>query len=110
MTEEVRVVDPVTGGCKGRKQTELGFIDPLALMELAKVASMGAEKYEPFNFLRGYQWSLSYNALQRHLMAFWSGEDIDTESGLPHLAHAAWHCLALTAFELRKRGTDDRPV
>lgn len=107
--EEVRVIDPETGGAKNRKNIELGFVDPIALMELGKVASMGSRKYEPFNYLKGFAWSLSYNALQRHLMQFWSGEDTDEESGLSHLSHAAFHCLALLSFVQRELGTDDRP-
>ena len=107
---EVRVVDPKTGGVKGSKQAQLGAMDPLAIMEIAKVAGMGAVKYDRYNFLRGYRWSLSYDACQRHLHAFWGGEDLDEESGLYHLAHAAWHCLCLIAFSIRKRGTDDRPT
>ena len=106
--DEVRVTDPVTGGEKGQKQAQLGGIDPLALLELAKVAGYGNTKYERYNFAKGYKWSLSYDALQRHLMAFWSGEDKDTESGLYHVAQASWHCLALLSFLLREKGTDDR--
>ena len=106
--DEVRVVDPTTGGIKGQKDCQLGAVDPLALWEVGNVAGFGGVKYARYNFAKGYKWSLSYDALQRHLMAFWGGEDIDTESGLPHVAHAAWHCLALLTFSLRHRGTDDR--
>lgn len=107
---EIRVTDPTTGGEKGQKIAQLGAIDPGALMELAKVAGFGASKYARYNFLKGYDWSLSYDALQRHLHQFWSGEDVDAESGFSHLGHAAWHCLALLAFMQRNAGTDDRPV
>jgi hypothetical protein len=72
------------------------------------VAGMGEEKYDRFNFLKGYKWSLSIDALFRHLLAFLRGEDNDEESGLPHLAHAAWHAHALTGFQQRGIGTDDR--
>lgn len=105
---EVRVVDPVTGGMKGQKLTQMGALDPKALIEVGKVAGYGGIKYERYNFCKGYKWSLSYDALQRHLMAFWDGEDIDPESGLRHLAAAAWHCLALLTFSIRGKGTDDR--
>jgi hypothetical protein len=71
---------------------------------------MGAEKYDRYNYLKGYDWHLSYDAAQRHAQAFWSGEDLDEESGLPHTAHAAWHFNALTSFLVRGRGTDDRPT
>jgi hypothetical protein len=109
MRKEVRVTDPETGGQKGSKLETLGFVDPLALLELARVAGFGAKKYAPFNYLRGFVWSLSYNALQRHILLFMSGEDRDSESGRLHMAHAAWHCLALLSFSIRQLGTDDRP-
>lgn len=103
-----RVVS-ATGGAKGKKGARLGDLDPLALLKVAEVAGYGADKYqERLNYMRGYDWSLCFDALQRHALAFWGGEDLDPESGLPHLAHAAWHCLALLAFSARDLGTDDR--
>jgi hypothetical protein len=106
---ELRQTDETTGGQKGAKLAQLGALDPKALYTVAEVAGFGANKYAAFNFLRGYSWALNYDAMQRHLMQWWAGEDNDSESGLPHLAHAAWHCLALLAFVIRGRGTDDRP-
>lgn len=108
MSDEVRITDPSTGGQKGKKRAQLSAIDPASVLLVAEVAGFGAEKYERLNFVKGYSWSLSYDALQRHLHAFWGGEDNDPESGLPHLAHAAWHALALLTFSKRSRGTDDR--
>lgn len=104
---EERVVS-ATGGEKGRKVEELASLDPKALRTLAKVSGFGARKYDAFNYLKGYDWTLSLNALLRHVMAFAEGEDLDPESGLPHTAHAAWHGLALTSFVERGLGTDDR--
>jgi Domain of unknown function (DUF5664)/Domain of unknown function (DUF4406) len=101
-------VTSATGGQKGRKLAELGGIDPQALLTLAEISGMGARKYSAFNYLLGYDWSLSFNAMQRHMLTFWAGQDNDDESGLPHVAHAAWHCLALLAFLQRDIGTDDR--
>jgi hypothetical protein len=106
---EVIVTDPRTGGKKGEKLAQLGAVDPAALLELAKVAGYGGRKYEErMNFLKGYKWSLSIDALFRHLLAFTNGEELDPESGLSHMGHAAWHCLALVSFARRNLGTDDR--
>jgi hypothetical protein len=106
-TGEVRVVS-ATGGAKGKKLAQLGALDPASLMEVAKIAGFGSTKYARMNFVLGYDWSLSYDAMQRHLHAFWNGDDYDDESGLYHIAHAAWHCLALLTFLMRDLGTDDR--
>lgn len=97
-----------SGARKGTKMSQIGFIDPVALYELGKVAGLGIEKYDKYNYLKGYDWSLSYNACMRHLQQMWSGEDYDKESGLPHATHAAWHALALTSFMMRNLGNDDR--
>lgn len=109
-TSEVRIVDPKTGGEKASKPAQLGTnIDPLALLVLGEVGPVGVQKYAPWNYLNGFDWGLSYNALQRHVNLFWAGEDKDDESGIRHMAHAAWHSLCLVSFDLRKLGTDSRP-
>ena len=108
VSDEVRITDPVTGGQKGQKLAQLGAIDPLALQRLAEVAGYGGIKYDRMNYMKGYRWSLSMDALMRHALALWNGEDIDPESGLPHGAHLAWHGLALVSFMERGLGTDDR--
>lgn len=107
--EEVRVTDPDTGAQKGKKQAQMDALDPKSLLEVAKVAGFGAEKYDRLNFMKGYDWSLSYAALMRHLLAWYSGEDNDPESGLSHLAHACWHSLALLSFSRVAPNKDDRP-
>lgn len=104
---EVRVTSE-TGGQKGQKPARMGSLDPWALLQVAEVAGFGEAKYARLNYMKGYEWHLNYDAMQRHLGLFWSGQDLDEESGLPHLAHAAWHCLALLAFMHHGLGTDTR--
>jgi dATP/dGTP diphosphohydrolase len=109
-TSEFRIIDPLTGGEKGRKLARTDLLPPDALLSIAEHYGRGALKYEDRNWERGYAWSLSYGALLRHLFAWWGGEDIDAETGSSHLAAVGWHALALIAFETREVGTDDRPV
>lgn len=97
-----------TGGQKGRKPARMDLIPPGPLLELSKVYGFGATKYDDHNYIKGYDWSLSYGAMQRHLMAWLSGEDVDPESGRLHLGHAAWHCFCLMVFYQEGLGTDDR--
>lgn len=40
-----------------------------------------------------------FNACHRHLSAWWTGETVDGESGLPHLAHAVCCLLFLMWFD-----------
>lgn len=106
---EVRVVDPVTGGQKGSKLERYDLMPWDSLDTVARTYGRGAEKYPARNWEKGYAWSLSAAALGRHYSAFMRGEWFDPESGLPHLAHAAWHCLTLLAFKSRGLGTNDIP-
>jgi hypothetical protein len=107
-TTEVRFTDPETGGQKGQKPEEYAFIPSHPLAEVARVYGMGAEKYEPWNWAKGYPWRLSYSALYRHIEAHRRGESVDPDSGFSHLAHAAFHLFTLMEFERLGLGTDDR--
>lgn len=108
MTEQ-RITNNKTGGEKGSKEERFELLPWDQLGKLAKHYAAGAEKYAANNWRKGYDWSLSYGALQRHLAAFWSGEEIDEETGSPHLAAAAFHCFALMLFMDEHRDLDDRP-
>lgn len=102
------IVTSASGGQKGQKLERFALIPVVPLAEIARVYGYGATKYTPNNWRRGYEWSLSKDALNRHIESFWSGESIDQESGRHHLAHAAFHLLTLMEFELRNSGIDDR--
>lgn len=104
---EVRTVS-ATGGEKGVKDVQLHALPRVAAEELGRVYAFGAAKYADYNFRKGYEWSKSWDAAMRHLLAFWDGEDLDPESGLPHLAHAMWHCASLLSFATEHPGFDDR--
>ncbi len=108
LPEETVVEDPNTGGKKGKKPEEYAYIPVDALAQVARVYGFGAEKYEPWNWAKGYRWSLSLSALLRHIEAFRRGEYLDPESGLPHLAHATFHLFTLMEFHEKELGTDDR--
>lgn len=84
------------------------LLPPDALIEIAKVFTMGAEKYADRNWERGMDWGRIYAATMRHLSAFWAGEDIDSEWGYSHLAHAGCSILMLLATYMRNIGTDSR--
>lgn len=85
------------------------LIPPEIEEAIAQVLTFGAIKYGQRNWELGMKWGRPYAALRRHMAAWWSGEDNDPETGMPHTWHAAC-CLAfIVAFEARGVGTDDRP-
>lgn len=87
------------------------LVPPEAMADFVRVLTYGAKKYADRNWEKGIHYSRVYAALQRHLHAFWAGEDTDPESGLPHLAHAACCVMFLATYAARQmKGFDDRPV
>lgn len=109
---EERVVNSATGGEKGSKLARFDLIPADALAEVAKHFGRGARKYADRNWERGYDWGLSFAALQRHAWAWQGGEDVDEETGSNHLVAVAWHALALLHFALNPEQyaeLDNRP-
>lgn len=85
------------------------LLPPEFLRDTARVLAFGAQKYGANNWCAGADWSRYFGAMQRHLWAWWAGQDTDAETGISHLAHAAC-CLAfLMAYHERDIGHDDRP-
>lgn len=91
---------------KGKLRMDL--LPVRSLVQVAQVYTYGAEKYAPNNWRKGMAWSRIYAAILRHLFRFWGGEDLDSESGLPHLAHAAFGVLTLLDYGLTHLEYDDR--
>jgi hypothetical protein len=74
-----------------------------SLEEISKVLTFGAKKYAPNN------WKFVENpveryeaAMLRHISAYKQGELLDSETGLPHLAHAACCLMFLISFTTKE--------
>lgn len=58
-----------------------------ALKDMVAVMEFGASKYERNNWQKGFPKEKLLDSLLRHVDAFYSGEDVDPESGLSHVGH-----------------------
>jgi hypothetical protein len=106
--KEIRMVSS-TGAEKGSKLARFDLIPAEPLRILAEHYGRGSLKYADRNWEAGYDWSLSFAALNRHLWAFWGGEDIDPETGSPHMAAVAWHAFTLLEYMRTHPEFDNRP-
>ena len=104
---ETRVTSS-TGASKGTKEERFDLIPVPALTQLARLYGKGAVKYAAHNWRLGYDWSKSYAAAQRHMNAFWAGEDVDPETQVPHVINAAFHMFALSTYITEHPEFDDR--
>lgn len=77
------------------------------MTEVAKVMTFGAKKYNAHNWRGGFKYSRLIAAILRHVFAYNSGEKLDPETGLSHLAHAACGIMFLLEFEKTGAGEDD---
>lgn len=89
-------------------KVRMELLPPAALEQVAKVFTYGARKYSEENYLLGTNYRRYCGAVLRHTWAFMRGEDMDPESGLSHLAHAACNCLMLLELLRVNTGKDDR--
>lgn len=94
----------------GNKKLDLSLVPPSAIVALAEAFRDGEKKYSRFNWRKSkVPASVYYAALQRHMCAWYDGEDYDPESNVNHLAHAM-ACLAiLVDASLCDTLADDRP-
>lgn len=77
----------------------MALVPPSLSLEVAEVLTYGAKKYKPNNWRKVRSRERYISALERHLCALKSGEEIDPESGLPHATHIA--CNAAFLIELK---------
>ncbi len=84
-----------------------------ALFGVARVMTWACTEkdppYDPRNWEKGMPWSKLFAPILRHLWDWWQGKEVDDESGLHPLEHAACDCLMLLASVMREIGEDDRP-
>tara|TARA_R110002051_G_scaffold99005_2_gene169367 strand:- start:1234 stop:1614 length:381 start_codon:yes stop_codon:yes gene_type:complete len=95
----------------GSKKASLSCIPPYALIELGRVHEIGASKYGRFNWCdAGVTASTYYDAIQRHILAWYSGEETDDEDKMSHLSHIMACCAVLLDSQKLGIMNDDRPV
>ena len=78
---------------------------PAAIADMVAVLTSGAVKYSAHSWRNVPDAQERYRAaMLRHVLAFCSGEDTDTESGHPHLAHVAVNAAFLLEFRAANHG------
>lgn len=91
----------------------VGDIDPQFEMAIGRILANSIEKYpndpdgKP-NWWKGGSYRGFAASIKRHLNRWLSGEELDSESGLPHLWHAACDLMFLVSWQERSVGKDDR--
>lgn len=95
----------------GSTKPPMHYLPAGPMFECAAALMSGALKYGAHNWRAvGVRASVYYDAMWRHIAAWWEGEDRDPESGMPHLAHAMACLVILRDSDAAGKLTDDRPI
>lgn len=96
-----------------KDKSPIHLVPSSVITDMADVFGFGAKKYGENNWrddLDTTSWSRTYSSIQRHLNSFWSGEDLDPESGFSHLQHAATQIAILMEQTKHAKVMDDRYI
>lgn len=77
---------------------KLSLVSFLALTGLARVLEFGANKYSAWNWVKGMPLDQVLDSTLRHIAAIQRGEELDAESGLPHIDHVQCNTMFLSHF------------
>jgi hypothetical protein len=75
---------------------------------MVRVLEFGAKKYAAHNWKNGLKTTEIVESLQRHINAFMRGENIDPESGLPHIGHMQCNLMFLSYMMQFRPDMDNR--
>lgn len=80
----------------------------LPLEDCIRVLEFGCKKYSAHNWKKGLKVTESLDSFTRHFRAYCSGEELDPESGLPHIGHMLCNAMFATWMVQNKPEFDDR--
>jgi hypothetical protein len=100
-TDNERYSEPGQKADAGKAPLDLVPWD--SVLGAAEVFGFGAKKYGAYNWY-GLSKSRLLAAAFRHLIDWWLGEDLDSETGKPH----TWHALCCVMMLASRHGVDDR--
>jgi len=94
----------------GIEKVPFSVLPAEVLAEAGLALFEGARKYGRHNYRAvGVRYSVYYDAMMRHMTAWWEGEDIDPDSGLSHVTKAIAGLMVLRDSMIMENATDDRP-
>lgn len=89
---------------------QLGLVPDVARIALALAFTEGATKYGRFNWrIAGVSASVYRNAMERHMIKWWNGQDRDADTTVHHLANLMACCAIILDAEVYGKLNDDRP-
>lgn len=94
----------------GVRKAPFSTVSAVVVAEMGVAMLEGASKYGRHNYRAvGVRASVYYDAVMRHIVSWWEGEDVDPDSGMPHIVKAMTALAVLRDAQIRGMYEDDRP-
>lgn len=94
----------------GVRKAPMSTVPANVLAEIGVAMLEGSVKYGRHNYrAAGVRSSVYYDAVMRHVMSWWEGEDIDPDSNMSHITKALSCLTVLRDAQMQGMCTDDRP-
>ncbi len=94
----------------GVRKAPMSTVPANVLAEVGVAMLEGSVKYGRHNYrAAGVRASVYYDALMRHMISWWEGEDLDPDSGMSHITKAIACLTVLRDAQMQGMVTDDRP-
>lgn len=94
----------------GIAKAPLATVPAPVLLELGVAMAEGAMKYGRHNYRAiGVRASVYYDAVLRHMTAWWEGENVDPDSGINHITKTIAGLVVIRDAMMRGNWVDDRP-
>ena len=95
----------------GSRKASMRYVPVNVMLEQGLCLQEGGLKYGAHNYRdAGVRASVYYDALWRHMGAWWEGEDIDRDSALSHVAKGISTLIVLRDAMMNDMWEDDRPI
>lgn len=91
-----------------KNKPRMDLLSPISMFGISEVLTKGLIKYPESQWKLGMEWSEVIASLLRHTFKFMAGEDIDKESGLPHVDHIASNAMFLQEYFRTHKKLDNR--
>ena len=94
----------------GVNKYSMSVVPACVMAEVGVAMQEGVSKYGAFNYREvSIEATTYYDAVSRHLMAWYEGEDIDVESGLNHITKAISSLVVMRDSMMNGNMVDNRP-
>ena len=108
---EMGITEPVDPKAQlGVHKFPMSVVPACVMGEIGVAILEGALKYGAFNYRKtGIEASTYYDAVNRHLKAWWEGEDHDADSGMSHITKAITTLVVMRDSMINGHLHDNRP-